>query len=552
MSMRRGRRTVIWAVLSLVLVGAIHAATAHQIYTFSGTINAKGPKWAEHAFDVPHASVLAITLDRSDPGVEITVSLKDPSGTVVASTRASTLASAPLEYEADTAGTWSVLLRAKRGGVGYTLQIEVRDPNRAPVARDDGATTTSPNKVQVPVLGNDSDPDGDTLGVISVSAPNHGAANIPDARSVAYLPDDGFTGTDSFTYKVCDDGVPSLCTTAAVSVDVDAAALQPPPTTSPSPAPSGGSTQDPSPPLAPLVKGLSTRGGYSLDLGASIKRVFWSDLQPNAYGPIVHPNGIDAAMAHGTPFRVRIYAGRYAPQWVKDLGSVTITDPFQGSNETYVVPTWWTARYVNAYTDLITKLAADYDGRVPAFTMSGPMTVCAEPFLHQIGSAATKGALLAAGWSTAAERDAFEQMIDAHTVFVSARTFMAINPGQTYDPATGTWDPADVAYMKEITNYFVSTLGRHAIVQNNSLNVTRATKLPSYIAMYDYMRQLHASGVPISFQTAQTSLVEDLPWVLDYAVDAGAHLVELPERWSGLDTVDHLAAVDKELRANEP
>jgi hypothetical protein len=548
MSMHRGRRTVIWTVLVLVVEGAIQAATANQTYSFSGKLGVKGPRWATHSFEVPHPALLEITLDRSDPTVEVTVSLLEPGGALVANTLASSLDAAPLRFEAKTAGTWSVNLRAKHGAVGYDLHIDVLDPNSNPVARDDQASTTTHTDVEVSVIDNDSDPDGNTIAVESVTAPRHGAATIADAGTVGYISDQSYTGTDVFQYRVCDDGVPTLCATATVSVDVRAPDVTPEPTPPPSTAPPP--TPPPGPGIAPLVKGLSTRGGFSAEVDAAIVRASWSDLQPSASGPIAHPNVIDSAIARGTPFRVRIMAGRYAPQWVKDQGSVTITDTFQGANETYVVPKWWTARYVSAYTDLITKLAAGYDGRVPAFTMSGPATVCQEPFLHQLTSSATRSAVLAAGWSTAAERDAFEQMIDAHTALKVSRTFMAINPGQTYDPATGVWHLDDVGYMKEITNYFVSTLGRRAIVQNNSLNVTRATQKPGYVAMYDYMKQLHATGVPIAFQTAQRSLVEDLPWVLDYAVDAGAHLVELPEDWTTLDTASHLDAVSTRLRAN--
>jgi hypothetical protein len=355
---------------------------------------------------------------------------------------------------------------------------------------------------------------------------------------------------------VCDDGSPSLCATATVSVDVQDPTPQAQETASPTPTATASPTPTTTPsstdsPMA-LVKGLSTRGGFSSDLSAAIVRVYWSDLQPTAYGPIVHPNLIDSALSRGVPFRVRIYAGRYAPQWVKDMGSVTITDPFLGANTTYVVPKWWTTRYVDAYAGLITKLAAEYDGRVPAFSMSGPMSVCAEPFLHQLSSADTKAALLEAGWTTAAERSAFKKTIDAHTAFVTTRTLMAINPGQTYDPATGKWNVVDLSYTKDITNYFVATLGKRAIVQNNSLNVSRATQQAAYVALYDYMKQLRASGVPIAFQTAQTSLVQDLPWVLDYAVAAGAHLVELPAQWNELDTATHLASIDNQLKGNEP
>src|SRR4030095_3671094 len=125
MSMHRGRRTVIWTVLVLVLAGAIHAATANQTYSFSGKLGVKGPRWATHSFEVPHPALLEITLDRSDPTVEVTVSLLEPGGALVANTLASSLDAAPLRFEAKTAGTWSVNLRAKHGAVGYDLHIDV-------------------------------------------------------------------------------------------------------------------------------------------------------------------------------------------------------------------------------------------------------------------------------------------------------------------------------------------------------------------------------------------------------------------------------------------
>ncbi len=37
---------------------------------------------------------------------------------------------------------------------------------------------------------------------------------------MTYTPDADFNGTDSFTYEVCDDGMPVLCDTATVTVTV--------------------------------------------------------------------------------------------------------------------------------------------------------------------------------------------------------------------------------------------------------------------------------------------------------------------------------------------
>ncbi len=54
------------------------------------------------------------------------------------------------------------------------------------------------------VLSNDSDPDGDSLELISVSTPANGTVNI-SGDQVTYTPAVGFVGTDTFIYTV-DDG----------------------------------------------------------------------------------------------------------------------------------------------------------------------------------------------------------------------------------------------------------------------------------------------------------------------------------------------------------
>ncbi len=54
------------------------------------------------------------------------------------------------------------------------------------------------------VLSNDSDPDGDSLQIISVSTPSSGTVSI-SGDQVLYTPNTGFTGTDNFIYTV-DDG----------------------------------------------------------------------------------------------------------------------------------------------------------------------------------------------------------------------------------------------------------------------------------------------------------------------------------------------------------
>jgi hypothetical protein len=99
------------------------------------------------------------------------------------------------------------------------VQIAER-PNRAPVAVDDVASTAEDSAVTVAVLGNDSDPDGDALAVDSVTQGSHGSVTN-NGSNVTYDPDQDWSGTDAFTYKVS-DGNGGLSGWATVSVTVAA------------------------------------------------------------------------------------------------------------------------------------------------------------------------------------------------------------------------------------------------------------------------------------------------------------------------------------------
>jgi RHS repeat-associated protein len=57
------------------------------------------------------------------------------------------------------------------------------------------------------LLGNDADPDGDPLHIITapVVNPQHGSVNLYGDGSFYYTPNATYAGTDSFTYQVCDN-----------------------------------------------------------------------------------------------------------------------------------------------------------------------------------------------------------------------------------------------------------------------------------------------------------------------------------------------------------
>ncbi len=102
------------------------------------------------------------------------------------------------------------------------LTVSVLPVNNAPIAEDDMYTTEEDLSVSGNVLDNDSDPEGQNLTVNNtpVSAPMSGSVTINSDGSFTYTPNPGFTGTDSFIYEVCDDGVPSQCAQATATVEV--------------------------------------------------------------------------------------------------------------------------------------------------------------------------------------------------------------------------------------------------------------------------------------------------------------------------------------------
>jgi len=99
-----------------------------------------------------------------------------------------------------------------------TVFIAVAPVNDAPVAQDDSITTIEGEITSVPVLLNDSDPDGDPLAILSVTQPQDGSVTVM-GTDLLYEPNAGFTGPDSFTYTIADDS--GSTSTATVTIGVD-------------------------------------------------------------------------------------------------------------------------------------------------------------------------------------------------------------------------------------------------------------------------------------------------------------------------------------------
>ncbi|MFH1609355.1 MAG: Ig-like domain-containing protein [Candidatus Bipolaricaulota bacterium] len=114
-----------------------------------------------------------------------------------------------------------------------TEPLVVRAPaaakaNEPPRARDDSIKTTEGAAVTIAVIANDSDPDGgvEPTTVTVVSEPKSGSMVVRKDGTVVYTPNEGFVGTDTFTYTVQDDKR-ATSNIATVTVVVEAGSVPP-------------------------------------------------------------------------------------------------------------------------------------------------------------------------------------------------------------------------------------------------------------------------------------------------------------------------------------
>ncbi|TDO23585.1 Ig-like domain-containing protein [Sediminibacterium goheungense] len=106
-----------------------------------------------------------------------------------------------------------------------TAIVRITVNNQPPVAGNDIVTTFGCTPVDINAKTNDSDPEGTPLTINIVSQPTNGTVTINGNGTIRYTPNNGFTGSDGFTYKVKDGSPDSLqSNTASVSVTVSAAA----------------------------------------------------------------------------------------------------------------------------------------------------------------------------------------------------------------------------------------------------------------------------------------------------------------------------------------
>ena len=101
-----------------------------------------------------------------------------------------------------------------------SVTVVIESPGTPPVANDDTVSTPSGLAVVINVAANDNDVDGNlnpnTTSLLT--NPTNGTVFNNGNGSLIYTPNKGFSGTDSFTYRICDTN--KLCDSATVTVKV--------------------------------------------------------------------------------------------------------------------------------------------------------------------------------------------------------------------------------------------------------------------------------------------------------------------------------------------
>jgi hypothetical protein len=173
----------------------------------------------------PASTPIVLALPVSDPNNDpLTVTVQTSTGGMV-SVAGLTLTFTPTAGFAGTGGATYEVSDGQGGTASNSVTVIVLPaplpppppPPQAPIIRPDTATTTG-SPIQIPVLENDTDPDGGPLTVVSVTG-NQGTVQIGDDGVLLYVPPSKFAGIDSFVYTASNPNGGSGSANVSVTVD---------------------------------------------------------------------------------------------------------------------------------------------------------------------------------------------------------------------------------------------------------------------------------------------------------------------------------------------
>lgn len=150
------------------------------------------------------------------PSVDGATATANADGTITYTSPPDYYGSDTFTYEVCATGSPALCTNAE-------VAVQVMSTPDVPTIRRDDVTVDKDKIVKVAVLSNDTDVDGEDdlrpAFLKVVSAPRNGSVEVGDGFLTYKLSRD-FAGKDTFTYEVCDNGEPSKCAEATVTMSV--------------------------------------------------------------------------------------------------------------------------------------------------------------------------------------------------------------------------------------------------------------------------------------------------------------------------------------------
>jgi hypothetical protein len=200
--------------------GATSTATVQVTVTPSNDAPIAASDSATTAEDAPVAvAVLANDSDLDGDNLTV-VELSDPDhGNVLLNADGTVTYTPDLDYSGPDSFTYRARDGALSSGIA-TVTLSVLDSeNDPPTARDDSAVTDEDLDVLIPVLANDSDPDGNPLSIIETPAVSHGDLFVLPGGVIQYRPRPDSHGPRGFTYTISDGQGGTATATVHVTVN---------------------------------------------------------------------------------------------------------------------------------------------------------------------------------------------------------------------------------------------------------------------------------------------------------------------------------------------
>jgi hypothetical protein len=324
--------------------------------------------------------------------------------------------------------------------------------------------------------------------------------------------------------------------------------------------------------LKPACRGLMTSGWGGLPpanlpfVECAAVNVPWSALETADQrfdGPGWEK--IEAARRRGLRIRLRIFCGIHAPDFVKRLGGVALSDPEhkldaeksggvaiwnEFSKRGGVTACFWRPEVMDQYEQLMTEVARRYEDapEVCEVVDSACMTVFAEPFYRAHGNAASNARLHQAGLNLERDEEAHKRAIQIHDrLFRKTRTSLAVNAWDIVDDSPShhhtSWKET-----RDFVDWARQRMGQRLVLQNNGFWLDSEKALKQDPAT-SHLAYLYSVAGPKGFQPRLNPQSDDQVFALiDLAVRFRANFMEFGS-FRTCDP-DRLRKADRQLKNN--